>query len=242
MRLTVSAIVFSLAAFVAALVWFMPMSAALRLSGLSGQGVSWSQALGRAVDGDIVGAAWQGWRIGQVSVRADLLRGLQAGPPLVADWSGPSSDGFARIGLGPGGAAFSGLEARLRLPARRIAGFGLEVPASSLRLQDGRFILANGACQSGEAAAASDAARKLGQAAGLGWPALTGTLRCEAGAWSLHLTGTSEAGAVFTLDAARRGPTRIRIEQLDPATAQALAFAGLETASGQVSIEIPYTE
>lgn len=242
MRLVFTSVLLALAAFAASLIWYLPMSTALRFSGAAGQGIAWSQALGRAVDGELVGVAWRNWTIGHVSLRADWAALLQARAPLQADWSGPSSDGLAHVALRPGGARLEGLDARVRLPARRLAGLSVEMPASSLRLQEGRFLLSDGGCQSGEAQAQSDAAQKLGQMAGLDWPALTGTLRCEAGAWSLALSGTSAAGAVFSVTAAERAPTQIRIDAIDPATAQALTFIGLQPAGGHVSLDLPYTE
>jgi len=215
------------AGFLAGLIVFAPLSAALTASGAAARGLGWSSAEGTVLSGTVRGLTLNGRAYGDADLAFAPGGLLSANLQYSVDWTGPQGSGRGKVALGPGG------RVALRDYTLSLDLAQLDQAALWIRQSGGRVDLTGAAlrfgpegCLTAEGIARSDVLERNQEILGPGWSPMQGALRCEGSALVIPLASENQTGTRFnaSLRLAPRQPGQFeaRVSGIVP---RELAFA-----------------
>ena len=223
------------------LIWQVPLSFALRQSGIASTGVSWTQARGTVWQGQVTDIAVQQQKIGALELNlipASLLSGSLS---YNARWVGPTGRGVGNISVSTN--HYSAEDVSLAVNLSEIPDLveELKQAGATFRMTDAdvswqRF---NG-CVEASGNLQTDVVRLVGHQLQKDWPDLTGTLSCEDGDLVANLSGESGQGerfdVVFFMATSEPVRYRANISGVSPDVENALALYGFRFENGAYTL------
>jgi type II secretion system (T2SS) protein N len=211
---------------------FVPLSFAMRQSGIAEQGVGWQQARGSIWHGQVTGLSWRSTPLGAVNVESDLLKLFTGGPSHEVIWNGPIGQGRGKIKASRSSVQASDLSLNIPLTARvgadaRIANLG-----SSVRLSQGYVKLSGSNCEEASGTVTSDVVRLAAASFGRDWPVLSGPLSCSDKGLIASLSGDAADGTRIVLNAGARDGVELELTNFDDELRNALLAAGFSDRNG----------
>lgn len=209
----------------------IPLSFALRKSGLAERGLSWQQARGTIWNGQVTGLASEGLDIGTARIHSRWMDLLAGNPSSTLQISGNVFQGGMIASLSERGFNATNLSGNVNLaelpdiqPELRRIGGTLTIRKSSVSTG------VDGTCKSASGEATLDIIQRVGIQHGRDWPILSGELKCDAGTFLIDFSGVGSAGAQFNvkLRVGKNGATQVEVRtaNLDPEIEQLLPALG----------------
>lgn len=221
-----------LISFAAGLIAAVPLSFVMRMSDISSANVSWQQARGTVWKGQVTGLELEGQPAGALSLSLrpfDLLRG-ELGHDLV--WSGPAGRGVAQITLSWNAVHLRGGRAEVAVDTSRVSS-RLPQHEAVLRISDANMSFQGTDCATGEGQVSTQGLSGISTVYGMGWPELSGVLRCDRGEILVDLSGKADDGASIHVTASLRGGGRMELSDVPATRVEALLLAGFTNQSGK---------
>ena len=213
--------------FVAGLVAFAPLSAALKASGAAQRGLSWTQAEGTVLSGRVVDLALRGISYGDADLTFSPGGLLTGNLQYTVNWTGPQGAGRAKVSAGGGGrVALRDFAVSLDLAQLEQAALWIRQSGGRLDLSGPSLRFGPEGCISADGSARSDVLERNQDILGSGWTPMQGALRCEGGTLVFPMASENQTGTRFeaTLRLAPHQPGQFeaRVSGLVP---RELAFA-----------------
>lgn len=187
--------------FVAGLVAFAPLSAALKASGARQRGLSWAQAEGTVLSGRVVGLALRGVGYGDADLTFSPGGLLTGNLQYTVNWAGPQGAGRAKVSAGSGGrVALRDFAVSLDLAQLEQAALWIRQSGGRLDLTGSSLRFGPQGCISAEGNARSDVLERNQDILGPGWAPMQGELRCEAGTLVIPMASENQTGTRFQAD------------------------------------------
>ena len=223
------------------LIWQVPLSFALRQSGIASTGVSWTQARGTIWQGQVTDIAVQQRKIGALELNLIPTSLLSGSLSYDARWVGPIGKGVGSISVSA--SSYSAKNVSLAVSLSEIPDLveELKQAEATFRMSQAdvsweRFdgcIRASGALQ-------TDVVRLVGHQLQKDWPDLTGELSCENGNLVANLSGESAQGerfdVVFFMATSEPVRYRANISGVSPDVENALALYGFKSENGEYTL------
>ena len=223
------------------LLWQMPLSFALRQSGIASTGVSWTQARGTVWQGQVTDIAVRQRKIGALELNLRPMSVLSGSLAYDARWVGPMGQGAGNISVSTN--RYSAENVSLAVSLSKIPDL-----VEELKQAEGTFRMSgaeimwerfNG-CAEARGVLQTDLVRLVGHQLQKDWPDLTGQLSCEDGNLVANLAGESELGERFDVEfsIATSEPVRYRanISGVSPDVENALALYGFKFENGAYTL------
>ena len=210
----------------------VPLSFAMKASGLVAKGISWQQARGTIWHGQVMDLAMQGEQVGNLEGDFSLKRVLMGRPGHALHWSGPSGHGMALAGLSNSGLHLTNGQAAVAFDATRISS-AFPAREVSLRFSDVSMDLGQDGCRSAKGDVSTDALARISSAYGATWPELTGFLSCEQGELVISVDGKAADGTQIAAKAYLKGGGRLELWDVPDGQTNALLLAGFTNEAGK---------
>lgn len=223
------------------LIWQVPMSFALRQSGIVSTGVSWTQARGTIWQGQVTDISVQQRKIGALEL--NLLPGSLLAGALAYDarWVGPMGQGVGNISVSTN--RYSARNVSLAVSLSEIPDLVEELKQAEATFRmsqaDVSWQRFDG-CVEARGSLQTDVVRLVGHQLQKDWPDLTGDLSCADGKLVANLSGESALGERFDVEftMATSEPVRYRanISGVSPDVENALALYGFKFENGAYTL------
>ena len=206
---------------------FVPLAAALKLSGAADNGVSWTAARGSVYSGVLDGLSVNGTNYGNAHLQLDASALMSAALQYEVDWTGTHGQGSAKVSVE------SGRTVTLKDYVISLDLEDYERAARWIRQVGGKITLAGPAirfkgseCVLAEGVATSDVLDRNREVLGSGWSELRGDIVCDDGKLLVPLESENAAGTRFSsyLRVAPGTPGRFEA-RISGRVSRALAFA-----------------
>ena len=223
------------------LIWQMPLSFALRQSGIASSGVSWTQARGTVWNGQVTDIAVQRRKIGALELNLRPASLLSGSLSYEARWVGPIGQGFGNISVSSNRYSASNVSLAVSMSDIPDLVDELKQAGATFRMSQAEVIWEryNG-CVEASGSLQSDVVRLVGHQLQKDWPDLTGTLSCENGDLLANLFGESAQGEQFDIVfyLATSEPVRYRanIRGVSPDVENALTLYGFKFENGAFTL------
>ena len=219
-------------AFVCAAVVNVPLSFAMKRSGIIQQGIGWQQARGTIWHGQVTGLVVRGDAAGAVEGDFSLVRLLQGKPGHLIHWTGPFGRGSAFAAVTPDHVTIRQGRAIVTFDATRISS---AFPAQdvSLRLSDVSLVLDRAGCRTASGDVSTDALASISATYGAAWPELTGFLTCEKSELAISVKGRAADGTQIAARANLQGGGRLELWDVPESQTTALLLAGFTNNEGR---------
>ena len=218
--------------FVVTLAANAPLSFILKQSGIVQQGVSWQQARGTALHGQVTGLAVREEAVGAVQGDYSLVRMVQGQPGHLLRWSGPMGQGSALATLSGSSIKIRKGRAAVTFDATRISSL---FPAQdvSLRLSNVSIDANAEGCKSASGDVTTDALSRVSAVYGANWPDLDGALSCVDGEIVVSVEGRAADGTRISAKSSLQGNGRLELWDVPENQTNALLLAGFTNEAGR---------
>ena len=221
-----------LTVFVGTLIASVPLSFAMRSSGVTAYGVSWQQARGTIWNGQVTGLGFNGRWVGSAEGDFSFVRLLTGNPAHLVSWSGPEGHGRALVGFSGNALRVEQGQAVLSFDATRISAI-FPQQSVSMRLSNVAMKVGRQGCRAASGKAATDAFTQISSAYGATWPDLSGSLTCESGELVVSLEGQAADGTHIAAKAWLNGGGRLELWDVPEEQTSALLLAGFTQDAGK---------
>lgn len=186
----------------------IPLSFALRTSGISEQDIGWRQARGTIWNGQVTGLTLGHIAAGHAELKLRITDLLGNGLAFDARWAAPYGRAAAIIRPSQTGVAINEATAEIYISHApfvdsRLRDIGATLRAEKLDIDMGAY-----GCETASGTIRTDAITLAGQQYGRTWPELSGGIHCENRTLITELTGKGRAGETFRLSARLDGAGR----------------------------------
>ncbi len=203
----------------------LPLSFAMRQSGVAREGISWQQARGTAWRGQVTGLRINGRDAGAVDIRFDPSQIMQGRLGNRVAWIAPFGSGTASASLTPTAVSLSDVRGEVQIDPSRVSS-RLAPTESVLRIQGVSVELAGRSCVSASGQLSTDALAKAASSLGVAWPQLSGRLECRNGVLFGDFAGDAADGTHLQLTASQDGTGALRLSKVPEHMREAILSAG----------------
>lgn len=240
LRRTVYLPLAGIAVFVVLAVAQLPLSLALDISGVKGQGVDWSAARGTVWRGTIAGVSLDGYPIGTVTQRTRFLPLLTGRVVSDVEIAGRPVNGAGRVSLAGQRVTLDDAAFLIDLAAYDVVDAFAAPLRGAMRLETDNLQLRGEQCQAGVVSLWTDSLTYSARAwGGDGFP-LAGTATCsDDGVLRLALSGAGNGQTVAitgTLDPTLDYLAEVRASGLDDDVATGLMLYGFEQSGDDLTL------
>lgn len=209
----------------------IPLSFAMRLSGVADRGLSWQQARGTVWNGQISSMVSNGVDLGTARMKLHAISLVAGKPSATLQMSAGAVQGSMEASVGGQNINVTDLSMNADLSQLSNLKPELRRTGGTLSVRNGALSISReGTCQAASGSASLDTVRRIGILYGRDWPLLSGQLSCDSGAFLIRLSGEGQAQERFDLTVRflQTGTTQIKVQaaNLDPEAAQLLPALG----------------
>ncbi len=187
------------AGFVAGLIAFAPLEAALRLGGAEARGLAWDAADGTVLDGQLNGIAVSGASYGNAGLKLVPMALFSGQLKYAVTWNGDYGRGTGDVSLGAGErAALHQFDLDLDLLRLDQAALWIRQSGGRVQLKGTVVRFDASGCVAADGTAMSNVLEQNVEILGAGWSPMHGKLRCENGDLVIPLDSANSSGTRFS--------------------------------------------